>query len=169
MNEERNENGWSGGEAGGKQERADGATGDRGAHRRDVRRHAGRAGDADARERRRVGRAEWFGGEFMPGGAFASGRVGREGNAERGASVWHVLVLVSSPGAWASADEVPDEMLRWAGMLAYARRRRVRAGSLLEQLVADEEAKRAWLEEFPLARLWAATVRIGGGRRRERG
>lgn len=186
MKEERNESDWSADETGGDaahdasgnhdagrdaarrgrgpQERGEGASsgpsGGHGAARRDVRRHAGRADDAEARERQRVGDVEWF------EGAFAAEADDATEDARGGHSVWRVLIVVGSPNDWAAFGEGSDEMLRWSGMLAYARRRRVRVGSLLEQLSADEEAKRALQEAFPLARLWAATVRIGGARRR---
>lgn len=148
----------------GSQQRVDGVSsgpsGGHGAARRDVRRHAGRADDADARERQRVGSVEWFGGEFAPGADDAPE------DARRGHSVWRVLVVIGSPNDWAASGEGSDEMLRWSGMLAYTRRRNVRVGSLLEQLSADEDSKHAWVTEYPLSRLWAATVRLNGARRR---
>lgn len=77
-----------------------------------------------------------------------------------------VLVLVAAPADIASPGEEMDATLRAFGMLAWQRNRPARAGTLLEQMLHAERARRTFLEQNPFAVFWAATARTGPCRRR---
>lgn len=77
-----------------------------------------------------------------------------------------VLLLLASPAQAASPGQEFDEVMRVFGMLAWPRVRRLRAGTLLEQMRRAEGVRRAWLAENPLAAFWAMTARTGPRRRR---
>lgn len=77
-----------------------------------------------------------------------------------------ILVMVGAPADAASPGEEMDAALRVFGMLAWPRARPSRAGTLLEQMLRAENARRDWLQKNPFAVFWAATARTGPRRRR---
>ncbi len=77
-----------------------------------------------------------------------------------------ILVMVGAPADAASPGEEMDAALRVFGMLAWQRNRPARAGTLLEQMLRAESARRDWLQKNPFAVFWAATARTGPRRRR---
>lgn len=77
-----------------------------------------------------------------------------------------ILVMVGSPADAASPGEEMDTALRVFGMLAWPRVRPSRAGTLLEQMLRAESARREWLQKNPFAVFWTATARTGPRRRR---
>ncbi len=77
-----------------------------------------------------------------------------------------ILVMIGAPADAASPGEEMDAALRVFGMLAWPRARPSRAGTLLEQMLRAESARREWLQNNPFAVFWAATARTGPRRRR---